>query len=470
MSKTTSMTAAQKVKNNYLDGMPVSSKQFTLFMIIVSAYFFEQVDNAMLGYVAPAVMKTFGLTLQQFAPANSIYFIGMMLGGLLGGIISDAIGRRKTFLGSIFVFSTFCVINGITSNFDIFIISRALTGFGIFSMMVVSITYLAEISPAESRAKWQGICAGVGFMAAPIVGLVSTKVVPMGPEAWRYIFLFGALGYIPLGLGYFKLAESPRWLIQKGRLADAEKAIFDISGYHIDLSDAYAKQQAEQAACGVDEKYGVGDIFKDMFTGKYLKRTLILAVVISLVNFPPFILMAWNTTLMGFKNFMTPQSAILLSTLGMFGAPVGLFLSSLIGDKGGRKIPIVIMSLFTTVVLYLYFFHSNSFVILASMLFLFQVGIMCTSFMVMPYISESYPTKMRNTASGSINAFGRFSVALVQYVVPMIFYGNFAGTGIAEMASFHRLGGFLAIGLIISALLIGIFGWKTGGRSLEDVC
>lgn len=469
MSSETTPRPGQKFKNNYLDGLPVSRKQFFLYMIIVAAYFFEQVDNAMLGYVAPAVMNTFGLSMQEFAPANSVYFIGMMLGGLTGGIISDAIGRRKTFIGSIFVFSTFCVLNGMTSHFIIFIISRALTGFGIFSMMVVSITYLAEISPAESRAKWQGICAGIGFMAAPVVGLVATRVVPMAPEAWRFIFLFGALGYLPMVLAIFRLSESPRWFMQRGRIAEAEKALHDISGYDIDLSDVYKKQLEADASCG-SEKYSLRDVFGDMFRGKYLRRTLVCALVISLVNFPAFILMAWNTALMGLKDFMAPQSAILLTTLGTFGQPVGLFLSSLIGDKGGRKIPITIMTLFTALVLYIYFFHSNSFLVMASMLFLFQIGIMCTSFMVMPYISESYPTKMRNTASGAINAFGRFSVAGIQYVVPMIFYGNMAGVGIASVESFHRLGGFLAISLVVAGAMVWFLGWKTGGRSLEEVC
>lgn len=469
MSSNAQPVPGQKIKNNYLDGLPVSRKQFFLYMIIVAAYFFEQVDNAMLGYVAPAVMNTFGLSLQEFAPANSVYFIGMMLGGLTGGIVSDAIGRRKTFIGSIFVFSTFCVLNGLTSNFIIFIISRALTGFGIFSMMVVSITYLAEISPAESRAKWQGICAGIGFMAAPVVGLVATRVVPMAPEAWRFIFLFGALGYIPMVLGFFRLSESPRWFLQRGRVADAEKALHDISGYDIDLSDVYKKQLEDDASCGT-ENYPLNELFADMFRGKYLRRTLVCALVISLVNFPAFILMAWNTTLMGLKDFMTPQSAILLTTLGTFGAPVGLFLSSIIGDKGGRKIPITIMSLFTAAVLYVYFFHGNSFAIMASTLFLFQIGIMATSFMVMPYISESYPTKMRNTASGAINAFGRLSVAAIQYVVPMIFYGTLSGVGNVAVENFHRLGGFLVISMVVAGAMIWFLGWRTGGRSLEDVC
>ena len=75
----------------------------------------------------------------------------MTFGGLTGGIISDIIGRRQTFLFSILLFSSMSVLNGLTNNLTVFMISRALTGFGIFCMMVVSIAYIAEMTPGESR-------------------------------------------------------------------------------------------------------------------------------------------------------------------------------------------------------------------------------------------------------------------------------------------------------------------------------
>lgn len=84
--------------NNYFDDIPIHRKQFCIMFIVVLAYFFDQMDGTVVGYVAPSVMKSFGITIQEFAPAQSLYFIGMMLGGIVAGFISDKIGRRKAFL------------------------------------------------------------------------------------------------------------------------------------------------------------------------------------------------------------------------------------------------------------------------------------------------------------------------------------------------------------------------------------
>ena len=74
-----------------------------------------------------------------------------------GGVISDFIGRRKTFLISIATFSFFSVLNGFTDNFHVFVIARSMTGFGVFCLMVCSQAYIAEMAPAESRGKWQNL-------------------------------------------------------------------------------------------------------------------------------------------------------------------------------------------------------------------------------------------------------------------------------------------------------------------------
>ncbi len=159
--------------NNYFDGMAVTGYHKVIFFIIMLAYFFEQMDNWNFGFIAPQLVKTWGLTMADIGNINFWYFIGMTVGGLAGGFISDIIGRRKTFLGAILLFSTMSVLNGLTSDLTIFTISRALTGFGVFCLMVCSQAYIAEISPAESRGKWQGLIAAVGFSAVPVIAYKS---------------------------------------------------------------------------------------------------------------------------------------------------------------------------------------------------------------------------------------------------------------------------------------------------------
>ena len=203
----------EKISNNYFDGLEVSTTHKIIFYIIMMAYFFEQMDNWNFGFIAPALMKSWSLTMAQVSQITFAYFMAMTLGGLTGGIVSDFIGRRKTFLGAIFLFSAASIANGFATSLSMFIVTRALTGFGVFCMMVTSQAYIAEMAPAATRGKWQGLTAAVGFCAAPIVGFLCLKIIPLHAEAWRYIFYFGAIGFVAFAVGLKYLHESPRWLV-----------------------------------------------------------------------------------------------------------------------------------------------------------------------------------------------------------------------------------------------------------------
>ena len=189
-----SQSTVKKIPNNYFDGMPVTGFHKIVFFIIMMAYFCEQMDNWNFGFIAPALMHTWGLQMSDIGVVTLWYFIGMTAGGFFGGVISDFIGRRKTFLISIATFSFFSVLNGFTDNFHVFVIARSMTGFGVFCLMVCSQAYIAEMAPAESRGKWQNLVAAVGFSAVPVIGVMCRAIIPLAEEAWRFIFYFGGVG------------------------------------------------------------------------------------------------------------------------------------------------------------------------------------------------------------------------------------------------------------------------------------
>ena len=93
-----SQSTVKKIPNNYFDGMPVTGFHKIVFFIIMMAYFCEQMDNWNFGFIAPALMHTWGLQMSDIGVVTLWYFIGMTAGGFFGGVISDFIGRRKTFL------------------------------------------------------------------------------------------------------------------------------------------------------------------------------------------------------------------------------------------------------------------------------------------------------------------------------------------------------------------------------------
>ncbi|MDL2313726.1 MFS transporter [Desulfovibrio sp. OttesenSCG-928-C14] len=461
-------------KGSYFDGAQITPRHKKIFLVIMLAYFFEQMDNINFGYVAQAMFDSWGLGAaaanQAMGLILTFYFIGMTLGGFLGGVISDLIGRRKTFLGSIILFSLCSVITGLPiDNLYLFITARALTGFGVFCMMVCSQVYIAEMAPAESRGKWQGLIGAIGFLALPVVGVLCTIVVPLSAESWRLIFYFGGLGLVGYALGSKYLCESPRWLVNQGRKSEAEAVIREVSGRQVDLS-----QEAARVEC----RSSVREILSGMFSGKYLGRTLLLLAAFLLVTPATFIFSTWTAKLLAGMSVIDPQSgavsqafsprtALAIMTAITCGSPVGCFLASRIADLGGRKIPLCACFFAAGLGALMFAYAPASPILLFIAGFVISVSNMAGNMILFTYASESYPTKMRNTASGALNGMGRLSVSTFQAILPVLLL-YFSQSGILNM-DMRVIFTVCAILFVAPLLPVLILGQRTGGKSLEEI-
>lgn len=443
------MPGQERISNNYFDGLKVCGRHKAVFFIIMVAYFCEQMDNWNFGFIAPALMQHWGLTMKDIGTVTFWYFAAMTCGGFMGGFISDMIGRRKTFLIAITLFSTASIINGLTDDFHVFVASRALTGFGVFCLMVCSQAYIAEMAPAESRGKWQNLVAGVGFCAVPVIGLLCRIIIPLHEEAWRYIFYLGGLGYIALFIAWKYLDESPRWLVSRGRIKEAEEVMLDLTHMHIDLSEA--------AARGSTQKTPIKEVLLGMISPKYIKRTLVILAVVLCINPATFVVTNWTATLLKAHGFSLEQ-CLMATTLISIGVPLGLFVSSGFTDMGGRKIPLVVMLVFMAILAPIFGNVTNYWVIVAvgGLLTAFIMGMGFTFF---SYTAESYPTQLRNTATGFHSSIGRLAVAFSQPLIPVV-YAAYSFDGVFYI--------FSAL-CIVPAFVLAVWGARTGGKSLEDI-
>ena len=434
--------------NNYFDGIPVRGIHQLLFFLIMAAYFFEQFDNWNFGFIAPALSQSWKLKPTDIATIMFWYFIGMTSGGFLGGVISDFIGRRKTFLVSIVVFSVSSIITGFTNDFVIFTFFRALTGFGVFCMMVTSQAYIAEMAPAESRGMWQGRVAAVGFSAVPVVALVCRMVIPMADEAWRWIFYAGGLGAIPFVLGLKYLKESPRWLVSHGRIEEAEEIVTYLTGKNIDLSEA---------AKNVQPKVSVAEVLTGMFTKKYIVRTLVLIFLFVTTVPAGFLVANWTPQLLKMLGFSVKDTLTAMTIISI-AVPIGCFLNSLVSDMGGRKVPIAILAVLAAITSFI-FGAMKGLILLTVAGFTVTVFNMALSFALFSYTAESYPTRMRNTATGFHNGLARLSVSGSQFFIPMIHH-SYGFSGIFTS---------VAILFFLPVIPLMLWGKRTGGKSLEEI-
>ncbi|MDP4160263.1 MAG: MFS transporter, partial [Bacillota bacterium] len=233
-----------------------------------------------------------------------------------------------------------------------------------------------------------------------------------------------------------------------GKKEAAEKVIEELTTVKVDLSEAASK---------VEPRIKTIEVLAGILSPKYIKRTLIILLFVILTVPAGFVITNWTPTLLAQRG-LSVNDALTASSLLMFGVPAGCYLSSLIADKGGRKIPMAVMAV-SVAVLSLIFGNIQGFIPIVIVGFLMIAVNMAMNFITFSYIAENYPTKMRNTSTGIHNASGRLATSVLQLYVPVVF-AHYKFTGVYSMVA-------ILVCLPIAFLLL--WGLKTGGKSLEEI-
>ncbi|EHQ28921.1 MFS transporter [Mucilaginibacter paludis] len=431
----------------YFDGLPVTGKQRRIVFLLAFGFFFDFMDNSNFGVVAPAILKLWHLSLQQIGWINSAFFIGMFIGGISGGHLSNVFGRKKVLLASIAFFSVFSLFNGLAPGFITFLLARLLTGIGTASLVVVTNLYLIEMLPGESRGRWQALVFALGVLGIPILGLLNKIIIPSGPEAWRVLYFLGGAGFLAFFAGLIWLRESPRWLVSKGRIAEAELILGDITGLDIRLNPSTS----------VPEKaFGLVYTIRSLTGQANLRRTIVLTSIFW-VGYPAYAILGWLPTLFSKKGFSLDETASFSICLAL-GLTAASFVASLISDLGGRKWSIITLFL-SAGILSLLYGHLESKYLIFGFVILFSLVVQALNPITSTYLAELYPTPIRGLAVGLIYSIGRIAIAFVQLLIAPI-SERFGDVGVFT---------FTAVLFAVPAAITALWGERTSGRSLENL-
>src|ERR1700681_4713428 len=158
------------------------------------------------GYETFALILTVAVALRQLLePAQfaktpayagtviAVTLLGWGIGGILGGILADYIGRRRTMIYAILAYSLITGLSALAFDWVSFALLRFLVGIAIGSEWATGASITAEVWPDHARGKGAGLmqCGlGIGFFLASLVWLY---VGALGPGAWRIMYVIGVL-------------------------------------------------------------------------------------------------------------------------------------------------------------------------------------------------------------------------------------------------------------------------------------
>jgi MFS family permease len=176
------------------------------------------------GFEIFALFLTVGFALRQLLDAAQYAAIpqyagyilactvfGWATGGVIGGIIADYIGRKRTMMLAILAYSLTTGLSAFAWDWESFAVLRFLVGVAIGSEWATGASIVSELWPDHSRGKGGGLLqcgAGIGGLLASGVWLL---IGGTGPSAWRWMYLIGVLpAFVVLWIRR-NIPESPRW-------------------------------------------------------------------------------------------------------------------------------------------------------------------------------------------------------------------------------------------------------------------
>lgn len=434
---------------SYFDGVKMSFAHIRMLLLCAVCYMFDQMDTNIFAYAAPVLRENWGVTLGQIAQVNSYNYLGMFIGAVSGGWIADRFGRKAAVILSITVFSVGSLAGGISTNFPFLAFTRFISGIGLISMVVVTMTYITEMSPTAHRGKFISLILAISTIGTPVGAAIARWIIPMSTESWRIVFIFGGATVLllPLCLAWFK--ESPRWLISKGRTAEAEKVVKILTGKEVDLSLE-----------SVEKPKKIGNIatLKVMFSREYLRRTIVLIFITISVTLGAHLLGGFYPTMLRENAGFELTIVLNIMAISWWGMPFGNLSAATVTDKGGRKIPLGVYQIInglTFIVCGLWAIPA----VIGIAQFLSRVFGGGAVSMLYTYQAESYPTHIRSNAVGLISGSCRILSAVSVFIVPPI------------LAAYGWLGMHLinAAIIIIPSIILIIWGERTSGKSLEEI-
>jgi len=148
--------------------------------------------------------------------ATSIFLIGWAAGGLAFGVLGDRIGRAKTMLLTILIYSLFTGLSALSVSFWDFALYRFLTGLGVGGEFAVGVALVAEVMPDKARPFALGLLqalSAIGNITAAVISIVFAQFEEAGlmGAPWRWMFVIGTLPALLALLIRRRLKEPERW-------------------------------------------------------------------------------------------------------------------------------------------------------------------------------------------------------------------------------------------------------------------
>lgn len=419
-------------------------KMFAIFGLVWAA---DAMQVLAVGFTAPSIAASFGLTVPQAFQTGTLFFLGMLVGAALFGRMADRYGRRKLLIVTVACDAVFGLASVFAPGFSALLFLRFFTGMAVGGTLPVDYAMMAEFLPAKSRGRWLVALEGFWSIGTVVVALAAWIVSLSGvADGWRFIFVVTALPAL-IGVGLrFLVPESPMFLLRTGHPERARRVVDRILLANgkpgLDKRETLALPPPGPAA--------------RIFSGHLRRRTVLMLAIWFLVSVSYYGIFTWlPARLAGGEGFGFVRGYGFLVIVALAQIP-GYVLAAYGVERWGRRPTLTGFLAASAVACALFTVATGAPVLLAAAILIMSFALLGSWGALYAFTPELYPTAARATGMGAAGAAARLGGLTAPSVFALLAVGH-QGLAIALFA------GFLAISAI-AAFFIDV---ETRARTLE---
>ena len=432
-----------------IESVPFSRWHIRPRVIMGSATFFDAFTALSLASATPVLVRLWQLTPGQVGYLLAASYFGQFAGALIFGWLGERIGRVMSATYATLIMAVVSLACAFTGNFTEMFVCRIIQGIGVGGEMPVAATYINELSRAHGRGRFfmlYELIFPIGFLAAAVAG---AQLVPV--YGWNILFLIGTVPGLIITYMVSRLPESPRWLIRKGRYAEAETIIRGLEA-STNKRNPVAAQPLSLAATQKSR-------WSELFSPFYRRRTLIVWAIWATAYGVTNGLNNWMPTLYNTVYHLPLQASLNFALLTNATQILVLLVCVFVIDRIGRKTWMTVCFVIGGLLLLPLGLFGADDVSRVVIFVTLSYGVMSTINTVLYlYTPEIYPTRIRAIGTAAATCWLRLASAAGPLVVGVMMVSH----GISSV--FLMFAGVALLGAIAATQMI-----ETRNRRLEDI-
>lgn len=427
-----------------IDDLPIGRFHLRIAGLTFGAHFTDGYILGLIGIAFTLLSPQMQLDALWQGLIGASALMGLFIGSLFFGWISDHLGRQKIFLVSFVLITLASVMQFYAETAMGLFLCRVLIGIGLGGDFSVGHAMLAEFAPKKHRGVLLGSFSVIwtfGYVAATFVG---AAMLSLGDDAWRWMLASSAIPAGLILLARIGTPESPRWLVNRGRIAEARAIVHKHLGANVVLDE----QPNGEARSG----------YAMLFSSEYRKRTAFNCLFFVCIVMPYFAIYTFLPSILQMMGLAEGfGTELMLNLLLILGALIGIWCTVKFSRRGFLINAFIILAV---ALLLLAVLPGSAAWLMVSLFGLFTLVLSAVSNLVGVFPAESFPTEVRASGIGLATAVSRLGSAISTFLLPV----SVAGIGLSPTMGI--LAGILALGALIS------WAWapETKSLTLSQAC